>query len=112
MMLATQTRSDGWIELCQSLGAKYNKVDIPKVQAEMRTIPESEYQPAIVALVETLKRQSSISEPELVAALTACFLLARDGKRSIFTERDRERERGNLEWGRRTYGFELKSSGT
>ena len=83
MMLAIQTRSDGWIELCQSLGTKYKKVDIPKVQAEMRTIPEGEYQPAIVALVDILKRQSSISDQELVSALIGCFLLARHGKRLI-----------------------------
>jgi len=79
MMLAIRTKSEGWTELCRSVGAKYIKADVAKIQAEMQTISDSEYNPAIVAVVDLLQQQSSISEGEVLAALSACVLLAIDG---------------------------------
>ena len=51
--------------------------------AEMRTVPESDYRRAIAAVVELLKRQSSISEEELLGAFSASAFLAMEGKERV-----------------------------
>ena len=86
MILAIRTRSKGWTELCRSLGAKHRNGDIPKMEAEMQTIPKSEFRAGIVAVMDLLQRQSSVSEQELLAGLSACALLAIDGRRQTFAK--------------------------
>ena len=89
MMLAIQTKPGGWTEVARNLVAKYRHVGFCTMEAEMWTMPESECRPAIVAVMDLLKRQSSLSEEELLAGLSACILLAIDRKRQKRVTREK-----------------------